>query len=111
MGEPGFGGGRFGWMERVGTTCIVNCAAGSSRCASEAERLKALFVKNKLEADMIVAHGPDVALAAERAVRGGSAVVVGVGGDGTMNAIAGALVGTDVALGVVPLGTFNHFAK
>ena len=33
------------------------------------------------------------------------------GGDGTLSAIASQLAGTGIALGVLPLGTFNHFAK
>ena len=33
------------------------------------------------------------------------------GGDGTVNAVAGKLVGTDTPLGVLPMGTFDHFAK
>jgi diacylglycerol kinase family enzyme len=37
-------------------------------------------------------------------------VVVG-GGDGTVSAAAGVLAGTGVPLGVLPLGTLNHFAK
>ena len=37
------------------------------------------------------------------------AIVVG-GGDGTVNNAANAAAGTDMVLGVLPLGTFNHFA-
>lgn len=38
-------------------------------------------------------------------------VVVGAGGDGTLNAIASYLVGTDIPLGILPLGTFNYVAR
>jgi diacylglycerol kinase family enzyme len=37
--------------------------------------------------------------------------VVVAGGDGTVGCAAGAVAGTDVVLGVLPTGTFNHFAK
>lgn len=38
-------------------------------------------------------------------------VVVAAGGDGTVSAVADVLRGTGIALGVVPLGTLNHFAR
>jgi diacylglycerol kinase family enzyme len=46
-----------------------------------------------------------------RSAAGKSSIVVAGGGDGTVNAIASALVGTAKILGVLPLGRLNHFAK
>lgn len=37
--------------------------------------------------------------------------VVVAGGDGTVGCAAAVAAGTDLVLGVLPLGTFNHFAK
>jgi diacylglycerol kinase family enzyme len=37
--------------------------------------------------------------------------IVAAGGDGTVNSIASCLLDTDCRLGVVPIGTVNHFAK
>jgi diacylglycerol kinase family enzyme len=44
------------------------------------------------------------------AERGDPLLVVG-GGDGTIAAAASAVVGTDTLLGILPLGTLNHFAR
>src|SRR5476649_731552 len=49
--------------------------------------------------------------AAKRALARGVDAVVAGGGDGTINAVASVLAGSSVALGVLPLGTLNHFAK
>src|SRR5262245_60463742 len=44
------------------------------------------------------------------AERGDLLLIVG-GGDGTISAAASALAGTETRLGIVPLGTLNHFAR
>lgn len=49
--------------------------------------------------------------ATKRASNEGFDCVVAAGGDGTVNCVAGVLVGSRTAMGVLPLGTLNHFAK
>ncbi|MBY0352548.1 MAG: diacylglycerol kinase [Tabrizicola sp.] len=53
----------------------------------------------------------DPASKARMAVKDGFAIVVAAGGDGTVAGVAHALSGTDCALAVLPLGTFNYFAR
>ena len=48
---------------------------------------------------------------AQEALEGGADVVVAVGGDGTVRTVASALSGTGHALGIVPIGTGNLFAR
>ena len=54
--------------------------------------------------------GDGIRFAREGAARGVDAVVA-VGGDGTINEVLNGLDGSDVPLGIIPLGTANDFAR
>ncbi|MCF3974609.1 diacylglycerol/lipid kinase family protein [Paracoccus salsus] len=56
-------------------------------------------------------RGSDLVDMASSAVADGFDVVVAAGGDGTQSAVASALAGTGTAMGVLPCGTFNYFAR
>ena len=64
-----------------------------------------------LDASVQVAEGGVLGGLARRAVANGARLVVAGGGDGTVSTVAAALVGTEASLGILPLGTLNHFAK
>jgi len=53
----------------------------------------------------------DARILTEQFVRDGEKVVVAVGGDGTLNTVVQALAGSSTALGVLPAGTMNVFAR
>lgn len=75
--------------------------------------VKAAFDAQGVDATIIAARGRDISSAIRRGLDlrpAFDAVVVG-GGDGSVNAAASILAGTNIPLGVLPLGTFNHFAK
>jgi len=47
---------------------------------------------------------------AKEAILAQADLIIASGGDGTVSAVAGALIGTDIPLGIIPRGTANAFA-
>jgi len=93
-----------------GPVCILN---GHSVHVEEArEHIARIAREYGADAEVIVTkRGDDIASLAARAISERRQPVVAGGGDGTVNAVAGNLAGTATALGVIPMGTLNHFAK
>jgi diacylglycerol kinase family enzyme len=91
---------------------LLNGNAGTCDIGTATALIEKLGAEYGVDVKVIAfAKGSDLTALAREAAERGATIVAAGGGDGTINAVASALVGTDVALGVLPLGTLNHFAK
>jgi diacylglycerol kinase family enzyme len=91
---------------------IVNHKAGTVVAGDlDEETLRGLFAEAGVEADVRFLPGDEICDVAREAVAGGADAVVAGGGDGTIRAVASVLAGGKVPMGVLPLGTLNHFAR
>lgn len=91
-------------------TCILNSKSVHLQAAlAHIARISGEF---GVEAQVVVTkRGEDISSLAARALAEHRQPIAAGGGDGTVNAVAGQLAGTDTALAVLPIGTLNHFAK
>jgi YegS/Rv2252/BmrU family lipid kinase len=91
---------------------ILNPRAGHGADESLLREAVELFATYGREATIVPASaGAKLGVRARAAVEAGCRVLVAAGGDGTVNAVASAVVGRETPLGILPLGTLNHFAK
>ena len=91
---------------------IISSGAGPSDNSEAAERLAQIFEEAQITVDISLAQsGAEITELARAAARGPYRVIVAGGGDGTINSVAAEVLDTDKILGVLPLGTLNHFAK
>lgn len=91
---------------------VLNASSGSAEGQGTADRVREAFRTAGAEARVHSAEsGEELGDLARRAASDGSAAVVAGGGDGTVSSVAAAVVGGEKELGVLPLGTLNHFAR
>jgi len=86
---------------------ILNPTARSERAKQAWKEIKHLR-GSKVHA---TAAAGDARALAREAVKQGYRTVVAAGGDGTINEIVNGLAGSEVALGILPVGTMNVFAS
>lgn len=99
-------------MRRV--ALIYNPVSGqySARRRAAIEKALAVFREAGITAEALeTKEAGEATLHARQAASEGYDAILACGGDGTVHEIAQSLVGTDVALGVIPLGTANALAS
>lgn len=92
--------------------CILNEKSGVRKTAG-AKDIVELFANCGISIKILIPNeSKSISDLANQVAQQNYDVVVAAGGDGTINAVASALVGhTSTRLGILPLGTLNHFAR
>jgi YegS/Rv2252/BmrU family lipid kinase len=96
-------------MKRV--MLVINPRSGKGLAPSARSVAEHLAKELNVDMDIRVIETPGQGtLFAKEAVAMGADRVICAGGDGTLNAVAAGLIGTSVAVGIVPLGSGNGYA-
>lgn len=91
---------------------VLNANAGTANATGVTEAgLQAMFEANGLNAEIDADASQPMADRVARAVSSEADIVVAAGGDGTITALAAALVDSPKSLAILPLGTVNALAK
>ena len=91
--------------------CINRSSGDADHGDDERDKIGAAFEGTGIDPQVRLCSGGGIARLAERAVADRAKLIIVGGGDGSVSAAAGVLAGTDTALGILPLGTLNHFAR
>ena len=76
-----------------------------------ADRVGQALKSAGVDAEVELLSGGDCAVRCRAIAEREDPLLIVGGGDGTISAAASALAGTDTLLGILPLGTLNHFAR
>ena len=93
---------------------VINAAAGSNDAEMKREVIESVLHAEGRRGDLhfcAPAELAPVAVGSARQALATRTAVVAVGGDGTLNTVAQAAHAAGCAMGVVPQGTFNYFAR
>ena len=114
--ERGFRGTSLAhYVNHMKVAIVLNAKAGTldrAKCQERADEILAACKARGIDAEAHLCEGARLTpTAKELAARGDLDAVIAAGGDGTVSAVAQGVMGSNVTMGVIPLGTLNHFAK
>lgn len=93
---------------------VINASSGAHTVEAKRGVIESFLSTHGRPGELLICHPSDLPhAAAEAAARAAAthAAVIAVGGDGSLNAVAQAAHGAGCAMGVIPYGTFNYFAR
>jgi diacylglycerol kinase (ATP) len=91
---------------------IINPISGTGRQKNITELISREVDKSKFNLELrLTEYAGHATELCKEAIAKGTEIVVAVGGDGTVNEIGQALVGSDSALGIIPAGSGNGLAR
>jgi diacylglycerol kinase family enzyme len=94
-----------------GISVIINERSGIYARPDAGAEIQAFFARAGAQVRLERVREPGDLAARARQAASRSDVLVAAGGDGTVSTVAGVAVETHATLGVLPIGTLNHFAK
>ncbi len=91
---------------------LLNVKSGKRDKAEIPQRIAAAFEALGVPITLRRLHrGGEVEQSARQAVQDGFSTIVAAGGDGTICGVASAMADSGRVMGILPLGTFNYFAR
>ena len=93
------------------SACLIfNPVAGQSDPDQDLEQIRSIL-EPEIDLDIrLTTPEIDASQLADQAIAQGASTIIASGGDGTLSATAGALIGKDIPLGIISRGTANAFA-
>ncbi|MEO6581887.1 MAG: diacylglycerol kinase family protein [Sphingomicrobium sp.] len=103
---------RPGQLTNRPATVFINRGGGAAAAEQEiATKVEAALGHAGVEAAVELIDGSDMEARCKAIVERGDPLLIVGGGDGTISAASGAIAGSATRLGILPLGTLNHFAR
>jgi diacylglycerol kinase (ATP) len=98
-------------LDEQAAIVFVNSVAGGGRAHSCIPRIRKVFESFRIHAQFVMTrNAAELESSAQDAILQGPNLLFAMGGDGTFQALANAAFGTDVVLGILPIGGGNDFA-
>lgn len=99
-------------IENLPITVLMNASSGSEDKAAAHLAIDTVLRAKGRNVEMYLARRPhDLPMLAQQAADTRPGILVAAGGDGTLNAVASVARARGLPFAVIPLGTFNYFAR